>query len=241
MTINKRKIMDVNAPNKSTGIVNGETSNVLNWDDVAFPWAFPKYKKMLSNFWTPFEINMAQDIKQYPELSDTEKDAFLKIIGLLATLDGPQTDIADKIRAFTTDPSVKSVMATIADQESEHNHSYSYVLSSVTNLGEQNATFDIGRTDEVLLERNARIIEVYNEFADNPTVETVLKAMVYTSLLEGLFFYSGFAFFYNLARNQKMVGTSTMISYINRDELQHGRFVSELFRATLAENPGKIS
>ena len=28
-----------------------------------------------------------------------------------------------------------------------------------------------------------------------------------------------------------------MISYINRDELQHGRFISDLFRATLAENP----
>ena len=34
-----------------------------------------------------------------------------------------------------------------------------------------------------------------------------------------------------------MVGTSTMISYINRDELHHGRFIAELFRATLAENP----
>src|SRR5690606_30628707 len=48
---------------------------------------------------------------------------------------------------------------------------------------------------------------------------------------------SGFAFFYNLARQNKMVGTSTMISYINRDELEHGRFISELIRATLAENP----
>lgn len=78
---------------------------------------------------------------------------------------------------------------------------------------------------------------MYNEFALNPSIENVLKAMVYTALLEGLFFYSGFAFFYNMARNQKMVGTSTMISYINRDELQHGRFISDLFRATLAENP----
>ncbi|MBO1913018.1 ribonucleotide-diphosphate reductase subunit beta, partial [Microvirga sp. 3-52] len=55
--------------------------------------------------------------------------------------------------------------------------------------------------------------------------------------LEGLFFYSGFAFFYNLARNQKMVGTSTMVSYINRDELQHGKAISDIFRAALAENP----
>src|SRR5690625_7885652 len=60
--------------------------------------------------------------------------------------------------------------------------------------------------------------------------------MVYTALLEGMFFYSGFAFFYNLARHNKMVGTSTMVSYLNRDELEHGRFICELFRATLAEN-----
>src|SRR6185312_3606084 len=129
------------------------------------------------------------------------------------------------------------LMATIADQESEHNHSYAYVLSSVTTLDKQLASFEMGRTDEVLMRRNERIVEVYNEFAEQPSIFTALKAMVYTSLLEGLFFYSGFAFFYNLARNQKMVGTSTMISYINRDELQHGRFISDLFRATLAENP----
>src|SRR5699024_9678577 len=150
---------------------------------------------------------------------------------------GPQTDVAARISNLSTDPSVKSIMATIADQESEHNHSYAYVLSSVTNLDKQNESFETGRKDEVLMTRNERILNVYNEFAANPTIENTLKAMVYTSLLEGLFFYSGFAFFYNLARNQKMVGTSTMISYINRDELQHGRFISELFRATLSENP----
>ena len=87
------------------------------------------------------------------------------------------------------------------------------------------------------MNRNERIVEVYNEFAESPTIESALKAMVYTTLLEGLFFYSGFAFFYNFARNQKMVGTSTMISYINRDELQHGKAISDIFRAALAENP----
>src|SRR5699024_5720114 len=77
----------------------------------------------------------------------------------------------------------------------------------------------------------------YNRFVKEPTIENTLKILVYSTLLEGLFFYSGFAFFYNLARQNKMVGTSTMISYINRDELEHGRFIGELIRATLAENP----
>src|SRR5699024_4830479 len=133
--------------------------------------------------------------------------------------------------------SVQSIMAVIAQQEAVHNESYSYVLSSVASLAEQKESFNFGRTDPVLLKRNRSIMEHYNHFAEEPTIENIIKTMVYTALLEGLFFYSGFAFFYNLARNNKMVGTSTMISYINRDELEHGRFISELFRATLAENP----
>ena len=224
-------------PNKATAIFGGKASGILNWNDLAYPHFYTLRQRIRALFWTANEVDLTQDVKQFPSMTEREQDAFLKIIGLLATLDGPQTDIAARIADYTTDPSVKSMMATIADQESEHNHSYSYVLSSVTTFDKQLESFEMGRTDDVLMRRNERIIDVYNDFAEKPSIETALKAMVYTTLLEGLFFYSGFAFFYNLARNQKMVGTSTMISYINRDELQHGKAISDVFRAALAENP----
>lgn len=236
-TLTRVKVLNPAHPNKSTALFGGKASGILNWNDLAHPHFYTLRQRIRSLFWTANEVDMTQDVKQFGNLSKLEQEAFLKIIGLLATLDGPQTVVAMKIADFATDPSVKSIMATIADQESEHNHSYAYVLSSVTTLDKQMASFEMGRTDEVLMKRNERIVDIYNEFAENPTIETVLKAMVYTTLLEGLFFYSGFAFFYNLARHQKMVGTSTMISYINRDELQHGKAISDIFRATLAENP----
>lgn len=236
-TLTRVNVLNPANPNKATAIFGGEASGILNWNNLAHPHFYTLRQRIRSLFWTANEVDMTQDVKQFANLSKAEQDAFLKIIGLLATLDGPQTVIAMKIADFATDPSVKSIMATIADQESEHNHSYAYVLSSVTTYDKQVASFEMGRTDEVLMKRNERIVEIYNEFATNPTIETVLKAMVYTTLLEGLFFYSGFAFFYNMARHQKMVGTSTMISYINRDELQHGKAISDIFRAALAENP----
>ncbi|WOV87834.1 ribonucleotide-diphosphate reductase subunit beta [Sporosarcina oncorhynchi] len=236
-TLTRVKVLNPAHPNKSTAIFGGKASGILNWNDLAHPHFYTLRQRIRSLFWTANEVDMTQDVKQFGSLSKVEQEAFLKIIGLLATLDGPQTVIAMKIADFATDPSVKSIMATIADQESEHNHSYAYVLSSVTTLDKQMTSFEMGRSDEILMKRNERIVEIYNEFAENPTIETVLKSMVYTTLLEGLFFYSGFAFFYNLARHQKMVGTSTMISYINRDELQHGKAISDIFRAALAENP----
>ncbi|MCM3109866.1 ribonucleotide-diphosphate reductase subunit beta [Lederbergia lenta] len=235
--LDKVKILEPINPNKSTALFGGKASGILNWNDIAYPHFYQHREQIRALFWRASEVDMTQDIKQFGTLTEKERSAFLKIIGLLATLDGPQTDAAARLSNYSTDPSVKSIMATIADQESEHNHSYAYVLSSVADLKTQNESFETGRVDVILLKRNERIVEVYNEFALNTTIESALKAMVYTALLEGLFFYSAFAFFYNLARNQKMVGTSTMVSYINRDELQHGRFISDLFRATLSENP----
>src|SRR5699024_5656478 len=83
---------------------------------------------------------------------------------------------------------------------------------------------------------NDAIMKHYNAFVEEPTIENVLRTLVYTILLEGMFFYSGFAFYYNLARHNKMQGTSTMVRYINRDEIEYGLFISELFQAYLGEN-----
>ncbi|WP_264738176.1 ribonucleotide-diphosphate reductase subunit beta [Cytobacillus firmus] len=236
-TLKKRPIINQSAPNKSTSIINGECSNILNWDDVRFSWAYPKYKKMLANFWTPFEINMSQDIKQFPELTKSEQAAFLKIIGLLALLDSIQTDYAGKVADYITDSSISALMIILAQQEVIHNHSYSYVLSSLVPKQKQDEVFEFWRTEPILTERNEFVVNGYKDFAENPSAENLLKSIVFDVVLEGLFFYSGFAFFYHLARNQKMVATSTMINYINRDEQIHVDLFVKIFKEILQENP----
>ncbi|MCS0790766.1 ribonucleotide-diphosphate reductase subunit beta [Cytobacillus pseudoceanisediminis] len=236
-TLEKRPIINQSAPNKSTSIINGECSNILNWDDVRFSWAYPKYKKMLANFWTPFEINMSQDIKQFPELTKSEQEAFLKIIGLLALLDSIQTDYAGKVADYITDSSISALMIILAQQEVIHNHSYSYVLSSLVPKQKQDEVFEFWRTEPILAERNEFVVNGYKDFAENPSAENLLKSIVFDVVLEGLFFYSGFAFFYHLARNQKMVATSTMINYINRDEQIHVDLFVKIFKEILQENP----
>lgn len=211
-----RKLYDVSAPNKSTGIINGESSNVLNWDDIRFPWAYPMYKNMMKNFWIPEEINMTGDIKQWKKLEKHEQDTFKKIIGLLAFLDSVQTDYSGKVSEYLTDSSLSALMQILSFQEVVHNQSYSYVLSSLVSKKEQDEIFEYWKTDEVLRERNDFIARGYEKFVDNPNPQTFLESIVYDVVLEGLFFYAGFAFFYNLARNQKMVSSATMINYINR-------------------------
>ncbi|MFC5540607.1 ribonucleotide-diphosphate reductase subunit beta [Ureibacillus suwonensis] len=235
--LEKVKTLDPMNPNRATALFGGKSSGILNWNDIKYPHWYKTYKRLLSNFWKSDEVNMSNDVKEFPMLSTEEQDTFLKVISLLATLDSSQTRTILLTSLYATDPSVQSILAVIAQQEAVHNESYSYILSSVVSLDKQNEAFEIGRSDPILLKRNQNIMEIYNQFVEKPSLENILKTLVYSTILEGLFFYSGFAFFYNLARQNKMVGTSTMISYINRDELEHGRFICELVRATLGENP----
>ncbi|WP_203362544.1 ribonucleotide-diphosphate reductase subunit beta [Bacillus sp. REN10] len=237
MKLEKRKLIDREAPNCSTGIINGKSSNILNWDDVRFSWAYPKYKRMLANFWTPFEINMTKDRQQFDQLEPAEREAFLKIIGLLALLDSVQTDYAGRAADYLTDSSLHALMIMLAQQEVIHNHSYSYVLSSVADKSVQDQVFEYWRSEPILRERNDFVTKGYEAFAEEPTVDHFLRSIIYDVILEGLFFYSGFAFFYNLARNQKMIATSTMINYINRDEQLHVDLFVKIYKEILVEYP----
>ena len=233
----KRKLYDPIAPNASTGIINGQSSNVLNWDDCRFPWAYPLYKNMLANFWTPFEINMSEDIKQWGRLTEEEQVAFKKIIGLLAFLDSIQTDYSSRVADYLTDSSLSALMTVLSFQEVVHNQSYSYVLSSLVNRQEQEEVFEYWKHDQVLRERNdlssmgIRLLWIIL----NPSRSSVPS--FFDVILEGLNFYSGFTFFYNLARHQKMVSTSTMINYINRDEQLHVRLFVQIYQQLLQEFP----
>ena len=92
---------------------------------------------------------MTQDVKQFSSLTKAEQDAFLKIIGLLATLDGPQTVIAMKIADFTTDPSVKSLLRQL--QIKKVNIITAMPMFFICHeLDKQMEAFEMGRTDEVL-------------------------------------------------------------------------------------------
>lgn len=235
--LTKIKLLNPDFPNKSTRIINGESSGILNWNDIAYPKMYDLYQTLLSNFWKPQEINMQDDIKQWDSLSNHEKDVFLRINTQLASLDSLQTPTMSQVMDYVTDSSFKAIFAVISQQEAVHNESYSYILSSLIPMGEQNDRFNQAKSDHIVRKRNQLILDAYEDFRQNPTPQALFKLCVNSINLEGIYFYAGFAFFYHLARQQKMLKTSTMISYIQRDEMQHAYFISQFIRILLTENP----
>lgn len=235
--LTRQKVFDTTAPNKSDKLIEGSCSSILNWDDIRKPEMYKLYKVLIANHWIPSEIPMNKDKLQFEQLTAQEQETYKKIIGLLAVLDSMQTNFVTDVGNYFTDSSLVAIAAIINQQEVIHNQSYSYVLSSITNYEVQKEVFEYWKKDEILLERNLFIAELYQRFRDEPTPATFFEAIVADMILEGIFFYSGFAFFYHLARQQKMLGTSQMISYIQRDEAQHAYFFGEVFKLLLTDFP----
>ena len=202
-------------------MVGGNTTNLNDFNNMKYTWVSDWYRQAMNNFWIPEEINLAQDTKDYPNLSAAERTAYDKILSFLVFLDSIQTANLPNIGEYVTANEVNLCLSIQAFQECVHSQSYSYMLDSICSPVERNDILYQWKTDEHLLRRNTFIGDLYNEFQQKKDAFTLLKVMMANYILEGIYFYSGFMFFYNLARNGKMPGSAQEIRYINRDENTH--------------------
>ncbi|GJM83491.1 hypothetical protein HMSSN139_59870 [Paenibacillus sp. HMSSN-139] len=139
-------IFNTEAPNKSTRIIGGECSGILNWNDIRMPHMYKLYKVLLLNHWIADEIPMAKDAQQFALLDSEEQRTFKINISLLAVLDSMQTMFVGDVKRYFTDSSLEAISAIIGQQEVVHNQSYSYVLSSIVSEQEQKEISNTGST-----------------------------------------------------------------------------------------------
>jgi ribonucleoside-diphosphate reductase beta chain len=69
----------------------GDTTNLMQLNDVRYPWAVGLYKQMRENFWVPEKLDITQDVVDYGNLTTDERRAFDGILSYLTFLDSIQT------------------------------------------------------------------------------------------------------------------------------------------------------
>ena len=218
-------------------MIGGNSTNLNDFNNVKYAWTSDWYRQAMNNFWIPEEINLAQDIKDYPHLEPAERKAYDKILSFLVFLDSLQSNNLPCVSEYITANEVNLCLHIQDFQECVHSQSYSYMLDSICSPEERNAILYQWKTDEHLLRRNTFIGDCYNEFHDNPNKLSFMKALIANFILEGIYFYSGFMFFYNLSRNGKMPGSAQEIRYINRDENTHLWLFRNIIRELEKEEP----
>ena len=212
-------------------MIGGNTTNLNDFNNMKYSWVSDWYRQAMNNFWMPEEINLSQDFKDYPRLDKAERTAYDKILSFLVFLDSLQSNNLPTVSEYITANEVNLCLHIQAFQECIHSQSYSYMLDTICSPEERNDILYQWKTDEHLLNRNKFIGDCYNEFHEKRDKFSLMKTLIANFILEGIYFYSGFMFFYNLSRNGKMSGSAQEIRYINRDENTH----LWLFRSIILE------
>lgn len=222
MEVSRKKIYNPNSTESvnERKIFGGNPTSMFDLNKIKYQWADHLWKTMLANTWFAEEVSMNDDKRDYLKLSTEEKIGYDRALAQLIFMDSLQTNnLIDNVNPFITSPEINLCLVRQAYEEALHSHAYAVMVESISANTEE--IYDMWRNDMQLKNKNDYIAQVYMELAKNPTEENILKALFANQILEGIYFYSGFSYFYTLARSGKMLGSAQMIRFIQRDEVTH--------------------
>lgn len=228
-------------------IINGEDADVIQLSPMKHLFAWEAYNVGNANHWLPTEISMQRDIEQWKSptaLSLDERKAFKTVLGFFTTADSiAANNLVLAAYRHITSPECRMYLLRQAYEEAIHTHAYQYIVES---LGlDEGEIFNMYREVSSIYNKDAFIL-TFNEGIFNPDFKTGTFAgdqkfleniVVFSLIMEGIFFYSSFAVMFGFQRQNKMVGSAEQIQYIMRDESQHLNFGINLVNTIKEEQP----
>jgi len=236
-----KKLYNPGATDEIVKIIGGDTTNILNLQNVKYQWAHDIFDVIFANNWLPHKTSMGTDKSDVKNLSKEELKAYKTILSFLVFLDSIQTNNLPNISEYITAPDIVYVLARQTFDEAIHSKSYGWIFSSIFTKKEAQEIVYEFRNNELLAARNKYIADEYQTFKNLKSDVGFLRVVIANYLLEGLYFYNGFQFFHNLASRGLMIGTDTQIRYIQRDEIQHCNIFKNIFIELNKENPDLIN
>ena len=218
-------------------VIGGNPSGIINFSKVKYQWASELYDLFLANTWFPAEVQMTGDAKDYKLLSVPEKRMYDLVLSQLIFMDSLQTNnIMDNINMYITAPEINACLSRQSFEESLHSKSYQVMVDSISENTDE--IYEMWRVDEKLSEKNSFIASIYIELSTGEvTEEKILLAMFANQILEGIYFYAGFAALYALGKSGKMLGSTQMVRFIQRDEISHLLLFQNMINSVRKEKP----
>jgi ribonucleoside-diphosphate reductase beta chain len=227
-------------------IINGKT-DVNQLVPFKYKWAWEKYLASCANHWMPQEINMSRDIGLWKDpngLTEDERRVVKRNLGFFVTADSlAANNIVLGTYRHITAPECRQYLLRQAFEEAIHTHAYQYIVESLAlDEGEVfNAYHEIPSIrgkDEFLIPFIDTLTDPSFKTGTAEADQQLLKSLiVFACVMEGLFFYVGFAQILALGRQNKMTGAAEQYQYILRDESMHCNFGIDVINQIKMENP----
>jgi len=232
---------------KKNGIINNSVVDPNKILPMSYLWAREHYKNGVANNWTPEEISMQQDVEHWKSqtvLSETERRLILWNLGFFSTAESlTANNIVLAVYQHVTNPECRQYLLRQAYEEAVHTDTFIYCCDS---LGLDPAMiYNMYETIPSIKEKDEFVIKLTTSVFDPnfkpDSIENIQRfvhdLIGYYVIMEGIFFYAGFAMMLALKRQNKMVGIGEQFEYIMRDESIHLAFGCDLINTIKAENP----
>jgi ribonucleoside-diphosphate reductase beta chain len=214
---------------------------------IDYEWAREYYEAGVDNNWVPAEVPMQDDVAQWngDELSAAERRLVEWNLGFFSTAESlTANNLVLALYEYITAPECRQYLLRQAYEEAVHTDTFVYCCDT---LG-FDPEYLYGMYERVpsIEEKDAFVVDL-TRAVDRPdfTVETdadvreLLRDLVgFYVIMEGIFFYAGFAMMLGLKRRDRMVGIGQQFEYIMRDESLHVGFGVDLIAQIRREHPG---
>jgi ribonucleoside-diphosphate reductase beta chain len=228
-------------------IINSSKTDPNKILPMTYTWAREYYKNGIANTWTPEEVPMQDDIEQWKSssfLSPQEKRLILWNLGFFSTAESlTANNIVLAVYNHVTNPECRQYLLRQAFEEAIHTDTFIYCCDSLGLDPEE--IYTMYETIPSIKDKDQFVVDL-TQSVDNPEFTTVGEKNIqkllhdligFYVIMEGIFFYAGFAMMLALKRQNKMVGIGQQFEYIMRDESLHLAFGCDLINTIIDENP----
>lgn len=230
-------------------IINASGTDPNKILPMKYKWARQYYKTGVANNWVPEEVSMQLDVETWKAtgekgLTPDERHMVMYNLGFFSTAESlTANNIVLAIYKHITNPECRQYLLRQAYEEAIHTDTFIYCCDT---LGlDPDEIYNMYNTIPSIKEKDDFVIEMTKSvFDDNfktDSVENIQRfvhdLVGYYVIMEGIFFYAGFAMMLSMLRRHKMVGVGEQFQFILRDETVHLAFGSDLINAIAEENP----
>lgn len=227
-------------------MINCTAVDVNQLMPLKYKWAWEHYLNGCANHWMPNEVPMGKDIELWKSkaLSEGERRVIMRNLGFFSTAESlVGNNIVLAIFRHVTNPEARQYLLRQAFEEAIHTHAFLYIVESLTlDQGEifnmYNEVNSIHQKDHFEMELTQEVLDPNFTTSTPQGAQKFLENLIgYYIIMEGIFFYSGFAMILSFLRQNKMVGIGEQFQYILRDETVHLNFGVDLINTIKEENP----
>ncbi|MDP9364390.1 MAG: ribonucleotide-diphosphate reductase subunit beta, partial [Chloroflexota bacterium] len=227
-------------------LINCAAVDVNQVMPLKYDWAWEHYLNGCANHWMPTEVPMGADVALWKSgaLTTAERLVIMRNLGFFATAESlVANNLTLAIFRHVTNAECRQYLLRQAFEEAIHTHTFHYVVESLgldehEVFGMYRAIPAIAAKDELEMRLTTEMVDPAFTTATTAGAQRFLANLIgYYVVMEGIFFYAGFAMILSFHRQNKMKGIGEQFQYILRDETVHLNFGIDLINGIKAENP----